>query len=81
MAVTDLERAALHKATHRGCCGVHLTGFDAGTRKPKLDEVLGPNCAWYADILLTLTECQPSVDRVQVQGREADGPARRKWPR
>jgi hypothetical protein len=27
-----------------------------GTRDLKLDEALGLNCAWYADILLTLTE-------------------------
>jgi hypothetical protein len=30
--------------------------MDVGTRDLKLDEALGLNCAWYADILLTLTE-------------------------
>jgi hypothetical protein len=36
--------------------GVHSARIDAGTRDPELDEALGLNCAWYADILLTLTE-------------------------
>jgi len=36
--------------------GVHSARLDAGTRDHDLDEALGLNCAWYADILLTLTE-------------------------
>jgi hypothetical protein len=36
--------------------GVHSARLDAGTRDAVLDEALGLNCAWYADILLTLTE-------------------------
>jgi len=36
--------------------GVHSAVFDVGTRDLNLDEALGLNCAWYADILLTLTE-------------------------
>ena len=35
--------------------GVHSARLDAGTRDHDLDEALGLNCAWYADILLTLT--------------------------
>ena len=35
--------------------GVHSAVFDVGTRDVNLDEALGLNCAWYADILLTLT--------------------------
>jgi hypothetical protein len=35
--------------------GVHSARFDVGTRDIELDEALGLNCAWYADILLTLT--------------------------
>jgi S1-C subfamily serine protease len=35
--------------------GVHSARLDAGTRDIELDEALGLNCAWYADILLTLT--------------------------
>ncbi|MGR9106770.1 MAG: trypsin-like peptidase domain-containing protein [Gammaproteobacteria bacterium] len=36
--------------------GIHSARLDIGERDPKLDEALGLNCAWYADILLTLTE-------------------------
>lgn len=36
--------------------GVHSSRIDVGTRDWLLDEALGLNCAWYADILLTLTD-------------------------
>jgi hypothetical protein len=36
--------------------GVHSARIDVGTRDLEQDEALGLNCAWYADILLTLTE-------------------------
>jgi hypothetical protein len=36
--------------------GVHSARLDVGTRDIKLDEALGLNCAWYADILMTLTQ-------------------------
>jgi len=36
--------------------GVHSARLDVGTRDVKFDEALGLNCAWYADILLKLTE-------------------------
>jgi len=36
--------------------GVHSARLDVGTRDLVLDEALGLNCAWYADILLRLTE-------------------------
>ena len=50
--------------------GVHSARMDMGTRDLVLDESLGLNCAWYADILLTLTadvpplltECSKSPD-------------------
>ncbi len=35
--------------------GVHSAKLDVGTRDTALDEALGLNCAWYADILSTLT--------------------------
>lgn len=35
--------------------GVHAARMDMGSRDWLLDETLGLNCAWYADILLTLT--------------------------
>jgi S1-C subfamily serine protease len=41
--------------------GVHSARLDAGTRDRDLDEALGLNCAWYADILLTLTEAGRSA--------------------
>ena len=36
--------------------GVHSARLDVGTRDLDQDEALGLNCAWYADILMTLTE-------------------------
>ncbi|MDB6062230.1 MAG: trypsin [Verrucomicrobiaceae bacterium] len=36
--------------------GVHSARIDIDTRDLKLDEALGLNCAWYADILLKLTD-------------------------
>lgn len=36
--------------------GIHSARLDVGTRDIQLDEALGLNCSWYADILLTLTE-------------------------
>ncbi|WP_374278180.1 serine protease [Azonexus sp.] len=35
--------------------GVHSARLDVGTRDLLIDEALGLNCVWYADILLTLT--------------------------
>ncbi|WP_175982991.1 S1 family peptidase [Caballeronia zhejiangensis] len=39
-----------------GLLGVHSTAFDMGTRDLHVDESLGLNCAWYADVLTTLSE-------------------------
>ena len=36
--------------------GVHSSRFDMASRDPVEDEALGLNCAWYADVLLTLSE-------------------------
>lgn len=36
--------------------GVHSARLEVGKPDLSLDEALGLNCAWYADILLTLTE-------------------------
>ncbi len=36
--------------------GVHSARLDVGPRDLALDEALGLNCVWYADILTTLTE-------------------------
>ncbi len=51
--------------------GVHSTRMDVISRDQRLDESLGLNCAWYADILLTLTAGDsriPAPDEM----READ---------
>jgi len=40
--------------------GVHSARLDMGDRDQVLDESLGLNCAWYADILLTLTGPMPA---------------------
>jgi S1-C subfamily serine protease len=50
------ERAPRHGDLPWILLGVHSARLDVGTRDLKLDEALGLNCAWYADILLTLTE-------------------------
>ena len=44
--------------------GVHSARMDMGSRDQKLDESLGLNCAWYADILLTLTDPEAKVEGV-----------------
>jgi hypothetical protein len=49
------EKPALGKLPWQ-LLGVHSARLDAGTRDKNIDEALGLNCAWYADILLTLTE-------------------------
>ena len=36
--------------------GVHSARIDVGTRDLNMDEALGLNSAWYADVLLKLTE-------------------------
>jgi hypothetical protein len=38
--------------------GIHSARLDVGTRDLQLDEALGLNCAWYSDILMTLTTDQ-----------------------
>ena len=39
--------------------GVHSARLDQSSRDKEIDEALGLNCAWYSDILLTLTEDSP----------------------
>lgn len=40
---------------HWKLLGVHSTRLDIGTRDVRIDEALGLNCSWYADVLETLT--------------------------
>lgn len=50
------EGASLPEGLPWMLLGIHSARLDVGTRDMELDEALGLNCAWYADILLTLTE-------------------------
>lgn len=36
--------------------GIHSSRLDMGTRDRMVDEALGLNCVWYAEILMTLTD-------------------------
>ncbi len=53
------EQDAVHGNLPWKLLGVHSAVIDIGTREHHIDEALGLNCAWYADILLTLTEAHP----------------------
>jgi S1-C subfamily serine protease len=44
--------------------GIHSSRMDMSSRDHEQDESLGLNCAWYADILLTLTDPETSVDGI-----------------
>lgn len=48
--------------------GVHSARMDMGTRDLVQDETLGLNCAWYADILLTLTEVAGVAGQAPAEG-------------
>lgn len=50
------ERESMRRDLPWILLGIHSTRLDVGTRDVSLDEVLGLNCAWYSDILLSLTE-------------------------
>lgn len=52
-----LARLAPARAGHPRWCllGVHSSRLDMATRDTAQDESLGLNCAWYADVLNTLT--------------------------
>ena len=47
--------------------GVHSARLDMAGRDLEQDESLGLNCAWYADILMTLSEPAPAKVQVQVK--------------
>jgi hypothetical protein len=57
--------------------GVHSARLDMGDRDQVLDESLGLNCAWYADILMTLTGPQPKpADLAPAPAAELAPPAK-----
>jgi Trypsin-like peptidase domain len=47
--------------------GVHSSRLDVGTRDRQVDESLGLNVAWYADVLMTLTRTADTTDRLSRQ--------------
>ena len=54
-----IMRVAQPEKAHRDlsdAVGVHSARLDVGSREVSEDEALGLNCAWFADILITLTE-------------------------
>ena len=55
IVMRDAYPRAAHGELPWTLLGVHSARLDMETRDLKLDEALGLNCAWYADILLTLT--------------------------
>jgi hypothetical protein len=56
MRVTDPEQALALGDLPWMLLGIHSARFDVDSRDLVLDEALGLNCAWYADILMTLTK-------------------------
>jgi Trypsin-like peptidase domain len=56
--------------------GVHSARLDMGERDHEQDESLGLNCAWYADILLTLTEVGKAGSAVPAGLAAAGSPGR-----
>lgn len=62
--------------------GVHSGGMDMRDRDSTQDETLGLNCAWYADILMTLTMADASLSDAEMgprpgaRGRVAAPPVR-----
>jgi hypothetical protein len=40
--------------------GIHSSRIDMETRDLLMDEALGLNCVWYADVLMSLTQCCPA---------------------
>ncbi|WP_370870232.1 serine protease [Hydrogenophaga sp.] len=61
VVMRDTSPEAQNAALPWKLLGVHSARMDMGDRDLVLDESLGLNCAWYADILLTLTEARESV--------------------
>jgi len=49
--------------------GIHSSRLDVGTRDLVLDEALGLNCVWYANVLMTLTDLMPDECNPEVRSR------------
>lgn len=50
------HEVGLEGGRHWRLLGVHSSRMDMSDRDTTLDESLGLNCAWYADVLMTLTQ-------------------------
>jgi hypothetical protein len=59
VVVRDTEPTPARQTLPWKLLGVHSARMDMGDRDLNLDESLGLNCAWYADILMTLTDKPP----------------------
>jgi hypothetical protein len=59
VVMRDPDVPPRHPALPWRLLGVHSARLDMGDRDQVLDESLGLNCAWYADILMTLTGPPP----------------------
>ena len=57
--------------------GVHSARMDMGGRDLTQDETLGLNCAWYADILMTLTEENVATSDAEMGPRHGRRPPAR----
>ncbi len=55
VVLRDAAPRAAHGVLPWTLLGIHSARLDMKMRDLKLDEALGLNCAWYADILMTLT--------------------------
>jgi hypothetical protein len=60
--------------------GVHATRLDMSSRDTAQDETLGLNCAWYADILMTLTEDNVPCSEAEMGPRPLRATTRRSPP-
>ena len=54
MRITDPD--PVHADLPWRLLGIHSARLDMLTRDTRVDEALGLNCAWYADVLMTLTQ-------------------------
>jgi S1-C subfamily serine protease len=60
VVMRDHSSSALGTALPWKLLGVHSARLDMASRDKVEDESLGLNCAWYADMLMTLTESAPA---------------------
>jgi hypothetical protein len=56
VVMRDAARTAAHDPLPWKLLGIHSARMDMGGRDLVADESLGLNCAWYADVLMSLTK-------------------------